>query len=331
MKNRIKFLDIAKGIAILAIIAGHTGPDWVKQFVFTFHVPIFFIISGYFLKEGNDVVFVKKKLKQLLTPYVFGCCGIVLGNIIKGMVYKQSIDQLLHIAKTWILASLYGSGTIEYSGLFYARRIGALWFLPALFFAMIIVQYSIKKPYGYLYIIICSYVGYKTTNMFWLPLSIQAGMFASIFVYIGYMAKKQAIFSKDISWATVGGAFSIWIICIFYGGKFYLVRNYCGNGMLDILGGITGSYVIFLACRFVEQHMEKMAVMLTFFGCNSLVALCIHTFDLDVISWESIILFGKQTLRISENGVLYILLACRLIIYSVIIAGANKIALYKRK
>ena len=26
-------------------------------------------------------------------------------NIIKGMVYKQSIDQLLHIAKTWILAS----------------------------------------------------------------------------------------------------------------------------------------------------------------------------------------------------------------------------------
>lgn len=55
MKNRIKFLDIAKGIAILAIIAGHTGPDWVKQFVFTFHVPVFFIISGYFLKEGNGV------------------------------------------------------------------------------------------------------------------------------------------------------------------------------------------------------------------------------------------------------------------------------------
>ena len=44
--------------------------------------------------------------------------------------------------------------------------------------------------------------------MFWLPLSIQAGMFASIFVYIGYMAKKQAIFSKDISWATVGGGHS---------------------------------------------------------------------------------------------------------------------------
>ena len=128
-----------------------------------------------------------------------------------------------------------------------------------------------------------------------------------------------------------GGALSIWIICIFYGGKFYLVRNYCGNGMLDILGGIAGSYVIFLACRFVEQHMEKMAVILTFFGCNSLVALCIHTFDLDVISWGSIILFVKQTLRISENGVLYILFACRLIIYSVIIAGANKIALYKRK
>ena len=44
--------------------------------------------------------------------------------------------------------------------------------------------------------LVVSYVGYKTTNMFWLPLSIQAGMFASIFVYIGYMAKKQAIFRQ---------------------------------------------------------------------------------------------------------------------------------------
>ncbi len=36
MKNRIKFLDIAKGIAILAIIAGHTGPDWVNNLFLRF-------------------------------------------------------------------------------------------------------------------------------------------------------------------------------------------------------------------------------------------------------------------------------------------------------
>lgn len=84
MKNRIKFLDIAKGIAILAIIAGHTGPDWVKQFVFTFHVPVFFIISGYFLKEGNDVVFVKKEIKTIVNTVRIWVLWYCVGKYYKG-------------------------------------------------------------------------------------------------------------------------------------------------------------------------------------------------------------------------------------------------------
>ena len=39
---------------MLCIIAGHFGIVSAERFVFTFHVPLFFLLSGYFLStKGN--------------------------------------------------------------------------------------------------------------------------------------------------------------------------------------------------------------------------------------------------------------------------------------
>lgn len=46
VKKRDIGLDITKGIAMLFIIAGHLGIDIINRFVFTFHVPLFFLLSG---------------------------------------------------------------------------------------------------------------------------------------------------------------------------------------------------------------------------------------------------------------------------------------------
>lgn len=37
---------------MLCIIAGHFGIVSAERFVFTFHVPLFFLLSGYFLSVG---------------------------------------------------------------------------------------------------------------------------------------------------------------------------------------------------------------------------------------------------------------------------------------
>ena len=47
-QSRIEYFDIAKGMGILSIILGHMGVEGVDRIVFTFHVPLFFLISGYF-------------------------------------------------------------------------------------------------------------------------------------------------------------------------------------------------------------------------------------------------------------------------------------------
>ena len=54
---RINFLDFIKGIAITCVIIGHSGEETSLQniFIFSFHMPIFFIISGFLFADGNSI------------------------------------------------------------------------------------------------------------------------------------------------------------------------------------------------------------------------------------------------------------------------------------
>lgn len=69
--QRIRFFDIAKGIAILAVILGHSAieanvfiPHHTAQLVvavcFSFHMPLFFILSGYFMHPERSFRWAKE-------------------------------------------------------------------------------------------------------------------------------------------------------------------------------------------------------------------------------------------------------------------------------
>lgn len=47
-KGRVSWIDCAKGIAAVLMILGHTWfTESLKAFFYTFHMPLFFILSGY--------------------------------------------------------------------------------------------------------------------------------------------------------------------------------------------------------------------------------------------------------------------------------------------
>lgn len=43
--NRFQWIDIAKGLLIMLVVTGHSGID--AKYIFWFHMPAFFIISGF--------------------------------------------------------------------------------------------------------------------------------------------------------------------------------------------------------------------------------------------------------------------------------------------
>ena len=124
--NRIEYLDISKGIGIILVVLGHivyTNP-YVMVWISSFHMPLFFIISGIMLAikdfDRMDVHNnIRKKARALVIPYLWFSLAAFLFDI--GNVTLGKIDS--HTFLVNIISSVT----------FYGKSV--LWFLIALFLA----------------------------------------------------------------------------------------------------------------------------------------------------------------------------------------------------
>ena len=62
---RIHYIDTVKGVGILFVIMGHhwLGADALRGWISSFHMPLFFMITGFLLANRNKIY---KNVKQLV-------------------------------------------------------------------------------------------------------------------------------------------------------------------------------------------------------------------------------------------------------------------------
>ena len=108
MSKRIEYIDIARGIGILLVVMGHNDFGAISPFaykvIYSFHMPLFFFLSGYFLNTSIGFWnFFKKRFNSLLKPFFFTIFLIYFFGI--------SFDKIgFATAITRITKSLYGAG-----------------------------------------------------------------------------------------------------------------------------------------------------------------------------------------------------------------------------
>ena len=295
-KTRIQFIDIAKGIAIICIILGHLGNALINRVVFTFHVPIFFFITGFFISERRTTSsFIKQKAKTLLLPYYITCFVIIVIGTLIGVYYGNGKDSLFN----WIYASLYAAGD-NYSEPFYIKGIGAIWFLWATFWGSIFLRITLKyNIYLRLSCILLLFlVGYASARFIWLPLSIQAGACATLFMYIGFLTQKSKSTLKQLPFESklfyfILAAF-VWFSFIYNFQSFWLVHCDIGRGIIDIVGCICACSIVFLISYTIATKTSFWAHPLEYIGKCSLLVLCIHIIELNLFPWWKITEYLNQ-------------------------------------
>ena len=80
MQNRIIWIDYVKSFGIFLMVLCHAklNCDIMVTAIYTFHMPLFFFLSGYFDKgEGITRGNVIKSLKTLIIPYFFFKINII--------------------------------------------------------------------------------------------------------------------------------------------------------------------------------------------------------------------------------------------------------------
>ena len=108
--KRLRQPDIARGIAIICIVLGHLGNNSINRFVFTFHVPVFYLLSGYFLNEQDSLKdYLRKRSRSLLLPYAATCLGVILMALLlnRFITVPQPAGAVI---RRWLGAAIYGAG-----------------------------------------------------------------------------------------------------------------------------------------------------------------------------------------------------------------------------
>ena len=285
---KLKWINVAKGICIIAIILGHMGQSNINNIVFAFHLTVFFILSGYTLKNNKiDNKYISTKFKRLMIPYFITCFFIMLADVILNLIAHHDFT-IYGVSSTLaqdLIRIFFASGTIKTFGqVALPSRIGAIWFLPALFFSLIICKIIINKIKKYRYrfgiTIIIALIGIITAKFIWLPFSIQSAMLACPFIIFGTFLKDNNTLEKIKLKELI--LFIIILILGYISNKnnLYFVTASMRDIILTPIIAITSSLLIIK----ISMYCEKSKI-LNYIGENSLHFMCIHLFLLECGNW----------------------------------------------
>lgn len=254
MNNRLVWVDYIKAIGITAVVFGHTRmPDPVGIWIFSFHMPLFFIISGVLLAnkgfDGSLGEFCRKRLGGIVYSYfVFAAIGLAHLLITRKMA-GGAPGSLLELFRINVVSIVYASGT---PGSPFTLYPVVLWFFPALISGLLLL--FIIKRYFYRFrlplCVVSLLLGLVLKNMA-LPWEFETGLCAVFFIFIGsefsafkanlsFSPKSQ--FALGMTLLSAGGLLSVW------NGRIDFLSSHFGNILIAIpscLFTMAGFYLFF--------------------------------------------------------------------------------------
>lgn len=285
VKKRAEYLDIAKGIGILLVVWAHAkGP--FSAYIYQFHMPLFFLISGYLFNERNTVKqFIVKKVQTLYIPFVFW-------NIIFTIV--EQILQISHFSRkefgSTIIKILL---TISKSGSF----LGATWFLGSLF--VVSVVYKIVDRYLpqtrekslilLLMSTVISYIGFSVT----FPYMISRTMVLTVFFAVGRVVRD---YREKLT------LYETFVMTLFSIAVFVLIGKYNSANMganeyryrlLFVIGALAASYIVIEISKYIEIHLKYLKKIFCFWGRKSM----------PIVIWQFVVFRVVIALQLNLDGI----------------------------
>lgn len=208
LQRQISF-DLTKLFAIFIVLWGHSvqfmggGDFWtnpVFEFIYSFHMPLFMVISGYFFSSGLRYSFgeiFKKKITQLLLP-VLSWVLVISISVYLWRVFVLGWSIPLGMMIKDILLSLKGD----------------LWFLKCLFSCYMVSYLAMK---------VCKkeWLACLVVNLFFLLVpSFFGEMFLILFFWMGFFLKRYSEWVSKYQKHLLNGSFLSFIfLFLFWNGR----------------------------------------------------------------------------------------------------------------
>lgn len=246
-KNRNATIDILKGIGIILVVIGHSGcPQFLGDFISSFHMPLFLIASGVFFKEvylDNKKDYALRKVKGIYLPFLkWSYIFLLLHNVffalgIINASYGSSSGTCAKFFSLYDIAIRIPAIAFTMNG-FDNYLLGPYWFLRSLFL-------------GCLLLCFCSWLVNKVVKS-------KAASIAIVAVFFCLMGGGMTYFDVRVPYFPQGGYREV--MAVFFIGCGYFaarVRNYLEKGWVALV-----SFILLLVCVWI--HPTSMNYASTF-------------------------------------------------------------------
>lgn len=251
--QHLPWIDSAKGIGIAIVVLGHLldAASPLHRFIYVFHMPLFFFLSGYLhTPEPDHALYLKKKTARLLVPYAafllvlfgFECLRLFLRGENAYASQQAALDFL------WGGNKLRGDFAV-------------FWFVSCLFLtqqlanALLTILTRTWIVSAALLSLVLSDVNSWLFPEFQLPFSTNVVLAALPFYLVGYFARKSTMESRWLQAFAVSGTAL----------AFFLVWRGVGIDF-NMRGGVYGlpilSPLLSLACIYFVLWLSKAAAPL---------------------------------------------------------------------
>ena len=232
--ERNKQVDIIRGVAILLVVLEHalgTSDNFFAKIILSFHMPVFFILSGYLAHEkitGNFGAVIKKKIKRLLIPQ--------LTLAILSLLYNFFIGKLvLHTA------------TAEELSIFYCFF--RWWFL--LVMAQVVIAWEVLTRICKNYLIEAEGILLGVCIIY--TIVVPQGVNVTIYINVNTVAYGNYIASKGNIVLLLVSCALITVLSL-YNKPVLMYENSYGNVLISLVTAFIGYYVLSDMAKLMHEN-----------------------------------------------------------------------------
>lgn len=122
-----------KGMGIILMVMGHAGcPLWLRDWIYLFHMPLFFFVTGYLFKENyvdEKRRYLYRRFQSCYVKFVkYGLLFLVFQNLFYHIGFGSYFDLRQFLSKAVMIVAFSGNQSL----------LGPYWFLIEMFFASIL-------------------------------------------------------------------------------------------------------------------------------------------------------------------------------------------------
>lgn len=139
-QNKDKAVECYKGIAHICVLGHSLIGLKVNDYIFAFHMPLFFIASGLLFREKSIKKTIAGNIKKLLVPYYITSVCVILGRAVSAYLQGWTVQNIQNLCLNTMLVQFFGYGVDGSKWFFTVWMIGAIWFLWAFFWSDIIIH-----------------------------------------------------------------------------------------------------------------------------------------------------------------------------------------------